>query len=648
MSSAAYTEKVHPAIANVVSQWQRQLDRAKRQKEEVFARQARECNSYYTGPDKQWNQLMGQDYIGGPSNGDLTFKMHFNKAFEYVTIFGPSLYYTNPVRTVKPRAPVQIPGQFFGDPAQFQQLAMEEQERVALDGVRAILLEAYLNWTPSRYKLDVQSRRAVNEALIKGRGLLWTELTEAPDQTFRAVTSRFDSVDHLLIDPDAPSVDKAMWIAQKVVQPIWEVEREYGIKRGAIKGNLESQSLQADLAVDPDILYRRAAGYTSDLLIYWRIWSKMGIGGRIMGVQSSIRDPLDEIFGDYCYLVIAPTCDFPLNMPPDMVADPDRYDHVLEAAKWPIPFYVDNRWPFVELDFHPIPDTVWPMAPLLAARGELRFLNWVYSFLAGHLKNATRTLVGVKKSLSEEIKTAIISGRDLELVELEQDHGAITDAIQFLEHPEVNGDIWIYLQAVEKAFDKRVGLSELLYGADPGESQPRSAAESNIRNQAAGIRPDDMARQVEAWQADVAVQEAFASRYLLSGKDVVVCMGPLAEVAWNQYVFTLDTSEAFHQLEYRIESGTTLRPNKDYEVRQTSDAMTTLGPIFQQYAQATGDVRALNNLIADYCKSRDLDPNRYQLMAAPAPPMLPSAAPGQPTPQGDVQVSPASGQPELG
>jgi hypothetical protein len=625
----------------------RQLERGKRHKESVFARHAREMMQYYCGP-KKWDEMMGQDQVPPADFPELTFKAHINKAFEFVTLYGPSLYQINPVRTVKPRAPVQVPGEFFGNPLQFQMLAMAEQQRVAIDGVRAILLEAYLNWTPSRYGLDTETRRAIDEALIKGRGLLWTELVESPDQQFRAVVSRFDSVDHLLVDPDATSLRDCRWVARRCIQPLWQVERDYGLPKNLLKGNIESIATQGDIANDPDLHYWRATGYSSDLLVFWQIWTKMGIGGRLVNMTPKLREPLDHIFGDYCYLVISSSARFPLNLPPDLINDPGRYEDALRAAQWPIPFYIDGGWPFSELDFHHLPDSTWPMAHLLAARGELRFLNWIYSFLAGHIRNASRDFVAVKKSLAEEVKSTILGGKDLALIELEHDHGAITDAIQFLQHPEVNGDIWKYTDALNTAFDKRVGLSELLYGPDPNASQPRSAAESNIRNQAAGIRPDDMAHQVEAWQAQVAAKEAFCSRYLLTGNDVSVCLGPLASVAWDQYVYTADTSEAFHQLEYRIESGSTLRPNKEYAVRQMTEAATVLMPVFQQYGATTGDMRPLNNLIADFCKSRDLDANRYQLLAAPVPAMLPSAAPGQPTPQGEAQVPPASGQPELG
>ena len=644
--------EIHPVLSTVTSNWQRQLERGNRYKQETFGRYARECQSFFLGP-KSWDEMMGSQYMGpGDRMPDLSFKMHINKAYEYVTIFGPSLYYNNPVRSVKPRAPVQVPGQFFADPMQFQQLALAEQQRVAFDGIRAILLEAYLNQTPSRYHLDIESRQAVDEALVKGMGLLWTELVEPPSGEYRAVTSRFDSVDHLLIDPDARSFKDAKWISRRCVQPTWQVERDYGLRPGSLKGNLESMAIQADLTVDPDMSDRRARGITGDLVVFHQIWSKMGMG-RTVGSNYNMRKPLDDIFGDYVYLVVCNSARFPLNLPPDLVNDENRTEDMLRAAQWPIPFYEiseesNGGWPCTPLDWHKVPDSPWPFAPLLAARGEMRFLNWAYSFLACHLRNASRDFVAVQKSLDEEIKSTIIEGRDLTLIELEHENGAITDCIAFLQHPEVNGDIWTYLDAVNKSFDKRVGLNEIMYGDKP-DTQPRSAAESNIKNQMAGIRPDDMGQQVEEWQSEVATKEAFCARYLLQGSDISLWLGPLAAQAWDQYVFTTNTTEAFHALEYRIEAGSTRKPNKEFQVNQMTDAMQVLLPVFQAYAQQTQDLQPLNNLVSDYCKSRDLDPNRYQMTVAPPAPMLPTAAPSSPTQgEGGVEVSPASGQQQLG
>ena len=615
-----YSEaEIDPVLRVVTRRWLDKIEFAKSHKKKVFGLAADEALSFYNGP-KSWDDLMGgtTSLSQGMSLEDIPdpmFKMSVNKTFEFVTIFGPNLYYENPVRTCKPRMPVVVPPVFFPDQMLYESLMQEEQQRTLVNGLRGVLLEAYLNWTPNEFRLAQESRLAIDEALIKGRGVLWTELYTPPDSDFSAVRTVWDSVDHLLVDPDAPSYDRANWIARKRIEPVWAVEKRFNLRPGSVKGNMESQAKQSDILADEDQQYDRKRGFTNDLMVYWEIYSKMGIGGRLQGMLDSYRKPL-EMFGDYCYLAVADTLAFPLNLSPDFVSGPESADpdKVFGRVAWPTPFWVDDEWPCSALDFHAVHNSPWPMPHLKAGIGELKFLNWAMSFLAGKLRNTTRDFIAIKKSANEEIKTAILEGRDLTLLELESDHGAISEMVQFLQHPQVNGDIWMFLEAIEKSFDKRVGLTELMYGA-AGQTQPRSASEVNIRNDNMNIRPDDMARQVEAWQADVAAKEAICARYHLVGTDVEPVFGPTYTLAWDQYVATEDLQDACRQLEYRIESGSTRRPNKEYVIRQMTEAVQTLSPLLQTYGQQSGDWTPLNNLLADFSKSRDLDPNRYQLRA---------------------------------
>ena len=295
---------------------------------------------------------------------------------------------------------------------------------------------------------------------------------------------------------------------------------------------------------------------------------------------------------------------------------------------WPTPFWGDDEWPVSVIDFHAVHNCPWPMPHLKAGMGELKFLNWAMSFLMGKVRNTSRDFIAIKKEAGEEIKTSILEGKDLTMLELEAAHGTISELVQFLQHPEVNGDVWKMIDAVEANFDKRVGLTELMYGQQ-GATQIRSAEEANLRNQNMNVRPDDMRKQVEAWMSKVSAKEAVAARYHLTAADVQPVFGQMGAWAWQQYVSTRDINEACRQLEYRIEAGSTARPNKEWEVKTMQDSFAKLCPVLQTYAQTTMDMTPLNNLIADLAKSRDLDPARYQLRMPLPPPAPPTGPPGE-------------------
>jgi hypothetical protein len=639
--------ELDPVLRAVASHWTTKIKAARDHKRKVFQEAADECYRFYNGP-KDWDDLMGAspEELGA----DPAYKVNVNKTFEFVSIFGPALYYENPVRTVKPRMPVVVPPIFFPDPMVYQALMQQENARVQADGLRSVLLESYLNYTPVEFDLATEARMAIDEALIKGRGCLWTELESPPGGDQKAVRSVWDTTDHLFVDPDAPSFQRARWIARKCIHPVWQVEREYGLRPGSLKGNCESQAQQADMESNEDALYDRKRGLSNDLLIYYKVYSKMGIGGRLAGINRDYRKPL-EIFGDHAYIVVAEGVPFPLNLPPDVVNDPafqSDPNAVFGRTAWPTPFWVDGDWPVSVLDFHVVHNCPWPMPHLKAGMGELKFLNWAMSFLMGKIRNTSRDFIAILKSAGEELKTQILEGRDLTLLEVDSDHKVINEVVQFLQHPEMNGDIWQVIRAVEDNFDKRVGLTELMYGQE-GSTQIRSAEEANIRQTNMNVRPDDMRKQVEAWMTRVAAKEAVCARYHLIPQDVQTILGVMGSWAWGQFVATSDLSKACRELEYRIESGSTQRPNKGWESRTMTEAMQSLAPMLQGYGQQTGDLTPINNLLADYAKSRDLDPSRYQLRAAlpPLSPVIPGNEQGA-APEAGMQAQAQSNVPPPG
>jgi hypothetical protein len=621
LSSGAYSEgSIDPVLRAVTSRWLEKIEKARSHKREVFQAKADQCQAFFAGP-KSWEELMGGQSGDAGSTNELavpSIRISVNKAFELVTLFGPALYFNAPVRTVNPRMAVIVPPEFFPfqDPIMFQSMMQGEEIRTLADKFRAQMVEAYLGWTPNEYNLDSESRQAIDEALIKGRGCIWTELYKPPGSDIRTVRSQYETVDDLLIDPDARDFKSAAWIARRCVHPVWQVERDYGLKPGSLRGNRESQEMQA--VKDDDTLYERRRGNTNDLLVYYKIYSKMGIGGRLQGLADRYRDAL-EMFGDYCYIVVTDGVPFPLNLPPEIQQSPD-WNAIQGRVAWPIPYWADEDWPVSVLDFHTISNSAWPLAHLGAALGELKFLNWATSFIAGKLRLITRDFIACKKELQEDMKNKILYGEDLTLIELESEHGTINELIQFLQHPDIKGDIWQGIAYIEGNFDKRTGLTELVYGMSG--KQIRSAEEAAIRNQNSAIRPDDMAKQVEAWQRRVAAKEAMAARYHLRSKDINPVLGELAGLAWDYHVATKDPFIAAKQLEYSIESGSTQRRNKNAQIQQMDTAMQTVLPVFSQYMTVTGDVLPTNNLLADWAKAHDLDPAKYQLL--PPPPMLPA------------------------
>lgn len=645
-----------PILGGLVSLWAEKVRRAQEYKKKVFQDDADEAMSFYRPPDGNMNFVYRSDLNSSRGIGldvhEPSMKMSLNKVAELVEIFGPILYAKNPIRQVNPRQPAEVPPWAIPDPMLYQYLMMQEQVRTEKDLLKCILLSSYLNWTPNELRLKDHVERGIDEALIKGRGCLWTGTVKPPGSDTTFVGSTYDSVDFLYIDPDAESLENAWWIARQVCQPVWEVERRFQLAKGSIRGAYESANMQTEVDSQRKE-YDRQRGITNDLITYYEIYSRMGVGGRLSGNDrrrdmadhslvpgdlAGLAATLDPITGDFVYLCIAPGLTYPLNLPPDVQEVPitgdgtptDGATLIKQRLAWPVPFWADRQWPVSVLDFHPVPRSAWPMSHVKPALGELRFLCWAYSFVACKIKNTLRDVVAILKEMSDQFKLTVLEGADLSLVELDTNNRDIKECVQVLQFPQMNADIWKIIEAVEENFDKRVGLNEIYYGKT--KRQDRSATESDLKSQSMNIRPDDMAERVETWMTEVARKEAIAARMLLAPRDVLPVLGLTASALWLEFVASTDLG-IFRELEYRIESGSTRKPNRDRDQANADSSMQILLPVFNQFASGTGQLGPINALISFWCKTRDLNP---------APFLLPPAPPGvAPAPPAGAGASPA-------
>ena len=180
-----------------------------------------------------------------------------------------------------------------------------ESDRKTVGG----LIQSYLNYTPNELNLKEHARKAVDEAIIKGMGVLWTELIELEkDQqggTFGIVGSFYDSADNLLLDPDADEQEDCLWSARRCVHPLKDVAEQYGLEPDELKGHIESNASIAD----DNNKTKRKNGKTNDLIVYWKIYSKTGFGHTLKASLSNSKTY--SRLGKNCYIVVAEGVDYP-------------------------------------------------------------------------------------------------------------------------------------------------------------------------------------------------------------------------------------------------------------------------------------------------------------------------------------------------
>lgn len=650
-------------LRQVVSTWLKKLKAAQDYKK-PFAEDAKEASQFFDGEHNwMWKDAYSRGERGYNSSiAPPAFRVQLNRVFELVEIFASVIYHRNPVRTVSVMGHPQLTPEAFGmdgpagpmgltpEQQQLMQVAMQEkQEREGRD-IAAKLMEAYLNWSPVELDLKRQARRVVNEAMVKGMGVFWTEMTiidtsgDATRPPMRMVGSFYDSVDNLLIDPDFDNPDDMLWCAKKCVRPLLEVAATYNIPVEDLKKHLDKD--ESKLGREPRGR-KKAQENTNELVTFYKIWSKTGMGDRLKDSPKENKGVFDGL-GKYVYLVICEGVQYPLNIPPSVMdeeVDPQLGvpQSLVARTAWPIPFYADpNGWPFTPLAFHWKPGYAWPISHIRPAIGELRLLNWAMSFLATRIATSCETMVAVQKAADQDIKDQILAPSEggFKIVELSELLGRrIEDVMSVFQFPQVTKDLWDIISAVSDLFAQRTGLTELVYGYT--RNMFRSAAEANIKNENISVRPDNMANELEDCMSLLSRREALAARWLLEPQDVVPVLGPLGAAAWGQHVMSRDIVNLTRDFLYRVEAGSARKPNKSTRVEQMQLAVQTLGPILSGLVGA-GVVDPFNALIKDWAASLDIDPSPY-LVPQPQPP---AAAPPS-LPPTDGQAA-AAGAPPRG
>ena len=668
--SAETPDEILKYLARV---WLSKLDKAQRHKKQ-FNDDASEARNFFDGPAGWfWNKNYAQAEGGYcRSINPPAFRMNINKVFEAVKLFGSVIYHRNPVRTVTPTPLPIVPPEALGimpqDPnmgMQYEAAVQQVSQKAGIRQVVADLLQRVLNWTPREFDLKTHGRRAVDEGIITGMGLWWTEMVEMPNGR-RFVGSFADSVDNLLLDPDVTEIEDIRWCARRCVHPLHEVAQQYGLDEAALKGNVDKQggttSKSQDQVLFPnhDGTHKAPSGKTNDLVVYWKIWSKTGLGDRLKDAPKDIKGKFDEL-GENCYIVVAEGVDHPLNIKPAMVADdaevmPGDQQGLFTAVQWPIPFWADgsNGWPFTQFAPHRKPGYIWPISHIKPAVPELRFLCWAYSFLAQRVATSCETMLGVSKAADQDIKDQILAQSEggFKIIEVSEMLGrSVQDILSVFQMPNVTSELWQVIEAVTEICDKRLGMTELVYGLT--NTQIRSATEASVKSDQISIRPDDMAECLENSMSIIARKEAMATRWLLEPKDIEPIIGPLGAAVWAQHVMAMNPYEIAREYDFEIESGSTKKKNKAARIEQMSQAMQTLGPVLQGLIGA-GIVEPFNQLVTDWADSLDLDATNYMVPPPPPPPdpmmqqgMPPEGPPaeGPPPEQQALPPPPAEGEP---
>lgn len=597
----------------LVSGWTGKLERAAESRKK-WREVADECMLFYSkSAAAMWDPQYTRKFWRGVEAP--RFRLSINKAFELVAIFGPNLFWDVPHRTVEPKKSLSVPQELFQQDPQgqqiYEQLMVRQKFEESTDRVISYLMNAWLNYTPQEQPgggLAGHSELAIVDALIKGRGVMFTR-----PYTFsgsgRTLTGSFREMpENLFIDPDFTTLADAKWICLRHVDPHWSVERRFQLPANTLKNqsSLESSWSYGESRGDPNASLHRVSGQTNDMVVWFEFFSKTGPGARLTGLDTPIKEHLEEVVGDYAYIAVAPTVPYPLNCPTEKLRTMTD-DEVRRTFEWPVPLWADDRWPCQVLDFYPDPESAWPIPPLAPGLGELKFLNFLVPWLCNRIWTSSRDFWAVAGPHFEHYRKYLTEGVDQIIIPTPSMVDDVRKAVTIIQQPETRADVWKIVEFVSEQFDKRVGLTDLAYGMNPGGTQNRTAEETMVKSRAIGVRPEHMQRKVVEWQSDIATVEGFITRWFVDGESVDPLLGPVGRYLWERYIMTGDIERVVRQMQYSVSAASIRRPNRDRDIANYQQVMQYFVPTAQEYGQQTGNFAAYNFLKNKWAEFHDLD-----------------------------------------
>lgn len=610
--------------------WQQQAEVCEKKKKKQFGTMADLLQGFL---GKSFTQLTISLADAGVLPADFMrdrkphYRPRMNLAREFVSVMMPYVIARTPHRLAQPARPPL--------PDALSDLAEARGELDRNDAIRAYLGGWFLNWLPGLYGLVRESRTAAQEALVKGRGVVWHELTEGP---YGLVPASFsDSVDNLLIDSDCQQYRDGAFIMRKRHRSAWRVAEEfeqYGITVDQIRAAGKSGMAEATRSADTRGAIDKMQG---DLVDYYEVYSCMGFGHQFFSADAALKNQKELLdgLGRHVRVAVLPGLNRPLNMDPAKLGATGGQAELRAATQWPIRFYEDpeNPWPCSFLDFLPNSQNPWATSPLEGPLPLLVFIDHLYSFVMGRARTTCRDLILTSKALSQAVKDALASGLDQEVIETEELPDELAKMIHILKFEPVNEDLWRLIPLIERAFERQTGMDPLLYGS--GDRQMRSAEEASVREAHATSRPDDYADCVEEWQSAISRKEMQATR-LQVGPEVVAPlfgeegpdpngppesdwpMGPLTTL-WSELVRTDDPAQAASEVDVSVEAGSVRRPNK---AKQVADAMQMANLVLPVAAQLlpVGQPDMWNHMMGILGEATDAPWNRLVMEAIPLPP----------------------------
>jgi hypothetical protein len=351
-----------------------------------------------------------------------------------------------------------------------------------------------------------------------------TAMTIVEDQPFVERVSPYD----IFVDPEATSLDDARWIAQRIIRPLDEAQRDKRYKPSARK------RLDADAST--------GTGYND-------------------------RDDVEQYLFDEERVVIYEFYDIAENT---MSVCSQSGDEFLVD---PVPMPYAYGQPFVMLRNYDVPDHFYPIGDLEAIQSLQEELDKTRTQLVNARKRYARKYLYHERSFGPEGREALESDEDGRLVPVVDENKPLSEVVMPMPQIPLSADVYNVSAIIEQDINMVSGVSEYARGQMP--EIRRTATEASIIADAGNARAADKLAIVELALSHIARRVVQVMQQYMTGEQ----MARVATTGGGNLFVTYTRDDITGEYDFAIEAGSTQPMNDTIRKNQAVNLLNAMAPL---------------------------------------------------------------------
>jgi hypothetical protein len=352
-----------------------------------------------------------------------------------------------------------------------------------------------------------------------------TAMMVIEDQPFVERISPFD----VFVDPEATCMDDARWIAQKIVRPLEDAQKDQRYKPSVRK------RLDADAGVNPQYVSQyeneRNRVLDEDRVTIWEFYD---IAENTMSVFSENSD--------------------------GFLVDPV-----------PMPYAYGQ--PFVMIRNYDIPDLFYPMGDLESIESLQLELDKTRSQLMNDRKRYARKYLYHERSFGPAGREALESDEDGRLVPVLDENKSLSDVVIPMPQSPISPEIYAYSEIIENDINTVSGVSEYARGAMP--EIRRTATEASIIADAQNARAADKLAIIEISISEMGRRVIQLMQQFMTGDEMARVAKKGGESLWVPY----SRDDILGEYDFSVEAGSTQPMNDTIRKQQAVSLLNAIAPL---------------------------------------------------------------------